>query len=88
MAYTDGVWLDGILTSKTKELITLLGISISVRCEGCIALHAGNALKSESNSDEILETIRVAVMMGGSTAMVYGYEDIEALQQFIVLEKK
>jgi AhpD family alkylhydroperoxidase len=77
---------DGALSAKTKELIAL-GIAITVRCDGCIAYHVHDALSSGATSQEILETIGVAVLMGGGPAVVYGSEAMEALEQFIVLEK-
>ncbi|MDB9720448.1 carboxymuconolactone decarboxylase family protein [Winogradskyella sp.] len=76
---------EGTLTTKTKELIAL-GIAITVRCDGCIAFHVNDALKSGASSEEILETIGVAILMGGGPAVVYGSEAMEALSQFIVLE--
>lgn len=76
---------EGALTTKTKELIAL-GIAITVRCDGCIAFHVKAALSSGASSEEIMETIGVAVMMGGGPAVVYGCEAMEALSQFAVLE--
>ena len=76
----------GVLTTKTKELIAL-GIAITVRCDGCIAFHVNDALKSGASPEEIMETIGVAVLMGGGPAVVYGCEAMVALNQFIVLEK-
>lgn len=78
---------EGVLSTKTKELIAL-GIAITVRCDGCIAFHVHDALKSGASSEEIIETIGVAVMMGGGPALMYGCEALEALNQFIVLENK
>lgn len=75
----------GSLTSKTKELIAL-GIAITVRCDGCIAFHVHDALNAGATSQEVLETIGVAILMGGGPAVVYGSEAMEALEQFIVLE--
>ena len=75
----------GKLAAKTKELIAL-GIAITVRCDGCIAFHVHDALKAGATSQEILETIGVAILMGGGPALVYGCEAMEALEQFIVLE--
>ena len=72
---------DGALTTKTKELIAL-GIAITVRCDGCIAFHVKDALKAGANSEEIMETIGVAVMMGGGPAVVYGCEAMAALNEF------
>ncbi len=77
---------DGILPAKTKELIAL-GIAITVRCDGCIAFHVHDALKAGASSEEIMETISVAILMGGGPALVYGCEAMEALEQFVVLEQ-
>ena len=72
---------DGALPSKTKELIAL-GIAIAVHCDGCIAFHVHDALGSGASAEEILETIGVAILMGGGPAVVYGCEAMEALDQF------
>ena len=75
----------GALTSKSKELIAL-GIAITVRCDGCIAFHVHDALKSGANSQEIVETIGVAILMGGGPSVVCGCEALEALNQFLALK--
>lgn len=72
---------DNALSSKTKELIAL-GIAITVRCNGCIAFHVNDALKAGAGREEILETIGVAVLMGGGPSVVYGSEALEALNQY------
>jgi AhpD family alkylhydroperoxidase len=77
----------GALTTKTKELIAL-GIAITVRCDGCIAFHVHDSLAAGASPQEIMEAIGVAVMMGGGPSVVYGCEAMEALDQFIVLNKK
>lgn len=71
----------GALDTKTKELIAL-AIGITVRCDGCIAFHIYDALRSGASREEILDTIGVAVMMGGGPSVVYGAEAMEALNQF------
>ena len=71
----------GALSTKTKELIAL-GIAITVRCDGCIAFHIHDSLNSGACSEEIMETIGVAIMMGGGPSVVYGCEAMEALDQF------
>ena len=55
---------DGALPTKTKELIAL-AIGISVHCDGCIAYHVHDALHAGATRAEVIETIGVAVMMGG-----------------------
>jgi AhpD family alkylhydroperoxidase len=72
---------DGQLPRKTKELIAL-GIAISALCEGCVAYHVHDALKAGASREEVLETIGVALMMGGGPALIYGCEAFEALEQF------
>ena len=69
------------LSSKLKELIAL-GIAITVRCNGCLAFHVNDALKHGATREEILETIGVAILMGGGPSVVYGAEALEALNQF------
>ncbi|MGB3345179.1 MAG: carboxymuconolactone decarboxylase family protein [Aequorivita sp.] len=71
----------GALPTKFKELIAV-GIAIVVRCDGCIAFHVKHALNAGVSSEEIMETIGVAVTMGGGPAVVYGCEAMEALRQF------
>jgi len=72
---------DGALSAKFKELMTL-AISITSLCEGCIAVHIRGALRAGATRQEIVETIGVAVYMGGGPAMVYGCEAFDALGQF------
>jgi AhpD family alkylhydroperoxidase len=71
---------DGALSHKVKELIAL-AIGITVRCDGCIAFHVHDALESGASRDEILETIGIAVLMGGGPSVVYGAEAMEAMEQ-------
>ncbi len=73
--------VDGALAKKTKELIAL-AIGITAHCDGCIAYHVHDALKAGATRPEVLETIGVAIMMGGGPALIYGAEAYEALGQF------
>ena len=72
---------DGALNTKVKELIAL-GIGIALRCDGCIAFHTKDALKAGATKEEIIETIGVAILMGGGPSVMYGCEALEALEQF------
>lgn len=71
----------GSIPSKTKELMAL-AIAIAIRCEDCIAYHVHDALHAGATPQEVIETIGVAVMMGGGPAAMYGCRAYEALQQF------
>jgi AhpD family alkylhydroperoxidase len=72
---------EGSISSKMKELMAL-AISIAIRCEDCIAYHVHDALRAGATHQEVIETIGVAVMMGGGPASMYGSRAYEALQQF------
>lgn len=72
---------EGALNTKVKELMAL-AIAICVRCDGCVAYHVHDALRAGATRAEILETIGVAIMMGGGPATIYGCEAFEALDQF------
>ncbi len=72
---------EGALSSKTKELMAL-AISIVVRCEGCIAYHVHDAVKAGATRAELLETIGVAILMGGGPASMYAAHAMDAIEQF------
>jgi AhpD family alkylhydroperoxidase len=73
---------DGALSAKTKELMAL-AIGIAVQCEGCIAYHVHDALKAGATRQELLETIGVAIMMGGGPASMYAAHALDAIEQFM-----
>jgi len=72
----------GALESKTKELMAL-AIAVVTHCEDCIAYHVHDALKAGANEEEIMETLGVAIMMGGGPALMYGTHAVEAMEQFM-----
>ena len=72
---------DGALDPKTKELIAI-AISVAVRCDGCVAFHAKAAVKHGASRDEILETLGMAVYMGGGPSMIYAAQTLDAYDQF------
>ena len=71
----------GALDTKTKDLIAL-AISISSRCDGCIASHARGAAKQGATEAEVAEAIGVAVLMAGGPATVYGPRAFAAFRDF------
>jgi AhpD family alkylhydroperoxidase len=71
----------GALDQKTKELMAL-AISIAVHCEACIAYHAHDAMGAGATRAEVLETIGVAVLMGGGPAAIYATQALAAAEQF------
>ncbi|TCD15914.1 carboxymuconolactone decarboxylase family protein [Oricola cellulosilytica] len=75
----------GALDSKTKELMAL-AIGITARCDGCLAFHAKAALKYGASREEVLETIAVALYMGGGPSMIYGAEALSVYDAFVAQE--
>ncbi len=73
---------DKALTVKQKELIAL-GIAITIRCEGCISCHVKAALDTGATQEEIVETIGVAVVMGGGPSVVYGDKAYKAMKEMM-----
>ena len=73
--------VDGALDTRTKELIAI-AISIALRCDGCIAFHVKAARRAGASRDEMLETIAMAIYMGGGPSMVFGAEALQAFDQF------
>ena len=76
---------DGALDTKTKELMAL-AISITSSCDSCIAYHTRNALRAGATKAEVVETIGVALEMGGGPAIAYGVGALDAYEQFMQAE--
>jgi AhpD family alkylhydroperoxidase len=73
---------DGALSRVTKELMAL-AIGICTPCDGCVTFHVHDALLAGATREQVLETIGVAVMMGGGPATVYGTLALEALDDLL-----
>ena len=54
------------LDTKTKELMAL-AIGIAVHCEGCVAYHTKMAHQHGAAREEVVETVALAVYIGGRT---------------------
>ena len=79
-----GAYAEGTLTTRFKELIAL-ALCVASRCDGCVAYHAKRVHELGASRQEVLETIGVAIQMGGGPSMVYGGdpEMAQAMQIFI-----
>jgi AhpD family alkylhydroperoxidase len=60
---------DNHLSKMYKELIAI-GISVIINCESCMEWHINEALNSGATEEQILETLEVAIEMGGGPATV------------------
>lgn len=70
-----------VIEAKTKELMAL-AIGIAVHCDGCVAYHTKMAHQHGASREEVVETVALAVYMGGGPAVVYGGDALRAYDQF------
>ncbi len=73
---------DGALAAKVKEMMAL-AISLVVGCDGCIAYHVHDAVQAGATRQELLETIGVALLMGGGPGSIYAAHALDAIEQFM-----
>jgi AhpD family alkylhydroperoxidase len=71
----------GALDKKTKELIAM-ALAVANRCPGCIGFHAQTLVKLNTNREELLETLGMAIYMGGGPSLMYAAEALEAFEEF------
>lgn len=71
----------GALDEKTKELIAL-AIGIAKQCDGCIGFHSKKLIKLNVTRAEFIETLNVAIYMGGGPALMYAADALSAFEQF------
>lgn len=69
----------GHLDPKTRELIAL-AVAISLRCDGCIAVHTEAANKLGVTKEEMAEALGVAVAINAGAAVVYSTRTLDAFQ--------
>jgi len=66
------------LDAKTRELIAL-AVAVTTRCDGCITVHAAEALKHGATREQVAEALGVAVALNAGAAMVYSARALDAL---------
>jgi AhpD family alkylhydroperoxidase len=66
------------LDAKTAELIAL-AVSVTTRCDGCIAVHAQRAARLGATQEEVAEAMGVAVALNAGAAMVYAGRAVDAV---------
>ena len=67
----------GHLDAKTRELIAL-AVAVSLRCDGCIAVHSAAAHKLGASKEEIAEALGVSVSVNAGAAIVYSTRTLDA----------
>jgi len=61
LTYTEG----GALEIKQKELLGLVA-SLVLRCDDCVSYHIGKAVEVGASRDEIVETMSIGLVVGGT----------------------
>ncbi|MGC1182285.1 carboxymuconolactone decarboxylase family protein [Legionella sp.] len=72
---------DGALDKKTKELIAM-ALAVANHCPGCIGFHSQTLVKLHVSREELLETLGMAIYMGGGPSLMYAAEALEAFEEF------
>ncbi|MGA1983334.1 MAG: carboxymuconolactone decarboxylase family protein [Acidobacteriaceae bacterium] len=72
-------YADGALSKKHKELIGL-GIALVQACESAMQWHVEQARIAGASFEELLETIEVAIEMGGGPAVVASRFALEVME--------
>ena len=73
----------GHLPIKTKELMGLVASAV-LRCDDCIAYHLETCYKEGVSKEEIMETLSIATLIGGTIVIPHlrkAYEFWEALEE-------
>ncbi|RJS27435.1 carboxymuconolactone decarboxylase family protein [Corallococcus sp. H22C18031201] len=69
----------GSLDAKTRELIAL-AVAVTARCDGCITVHAAEALKHGATHEEMADALSVAISVNAGAALVYSARVMDAVQ--------
>ncbi len=75
-------YAEGALDVKTKELLGLVASAV-LRCDDCIAYHLQTAYKLGVTKEEMMETMGIATLVGGTIVIPHlrrAYEFWEALE--------
>jgi len=70
---------DGALPSQTKELLGLVASTV-LRCNDCIDYHLEQCAKTGSSKEEIIESLNVALVVGGSIVIPHLRHAIQTLE--------
>ena len=75
-----GQLLTNLLGPKIRELISL-AVAVTVRCDGCITVHAEAAARHGASREEIAEALGVATAVNAGAALVYSTRALDAYEQ-------
>ena len=66
-----------LLGAKVRELIAL-AVAVTVRCDGCIAVHVNAAIQHGATREEVAEALGVATAINAGAALVFSTRVMDA----------
>jgi AhpD family alkylhydroperoxidase len=76
-ALGDAAGKTNLLGAKVNELIAL-AVAVTVRCDGCIAVHTANVIRAGATREEIAEALGTAIGVNAGAALVYSTRAMDA----------
>lgn len=71
----------GVLSGLDKELMAL-AIGVATHCDGCIGFHVKALVRLGVSREQVMETLAVAVYMGGGPSLMYAADAVRAYEEF------
>lgn len=59
-----------------------LAVAVTVRCDGCIAIHTDAAIRHGATREEIAEALGVAISVNAGAALVYSTRVMDAFAAY------
>lgn len=81
-AMAKGAMAAGALSALDKELLAL-AIGVAARCDGCIGFHVKALIRLGVTREQFMETLGVAVYMGGGPTLMYAADAVRAYEEFL-----
>ena len=69
------------LSAIDKELMAL-AIGVATHCDGCIGFHTKALVHLGVQREKLMETLAVAVYMGGGPSLMYAADAVRAYEEF------
>lgn len=74
------VYENGALPTQTKELLGLVA-SLVLRCDDCVSYHLVRCAEEGLSDDQILETLSVGLIVGGSIVIPHLRRAVATLEE-------
>jgi AhpD family alkylhydroperoxidase len=71
---------DGALDGRTKELLGLVASAV-LRCDDCVTYHLTRVVELGVTDEEILETLNIALIVGGSIVIPHLRRAVRTLDE-------